>query len=134
MSKEYKCHKISEGYAEGEIVLSNDDLMFYLIEPDTGVVIEKAHDLNGKTIAKKIISFPSGKGSSVVQADGMFQLMKRDNAPLAMIVERPETVLVTSAILFEVPMVDKVDPEFYKNVKDGDTIIVDANNERITIK
>ena len=36
--------------------------------------------------------FPSGKGSSVVQADGLFQLMKNDNNPVGMIVERPETV------------------------------------------
>lgn len=134
MSKSYKCHKISDGYAEGEIILSKDDLMFYLINPDTGEVIEKAHDLYGKLIAKKILSFPSGKGSSVVQADGIFQLMKRDNQPLAMIVERPETVLVTSAILFEIPMVDKVDPAFYEDIKDGDKIIVDADNEVITIK
>lgn len=134
MSKTYKCHKISDGCAEGEIILSKDDLMFYLINPDTGEVIEKAHDLCGKSIAKKILSFPSGKGSSVVQADGIFQLMKRDNQPLAMIVERPETVLVTSAILFEIPMVDKVDPAFYEDIKDGDKIIVDADNETITIK
>lgn len=134
MSKVYKCHKISEGRAEGKIIISKDDVMFYLIEPDTGKVIEPAHDLCGKIIAKKILMFPSGKGSSVVQADGLFQLMKHNNQPLAMIVERAETVLVTSAILFEVPMVDQVDPEFYKDIKDGDMVIVDADKEEITIK
>ena len=50
-----------------------------------------------------------------------------------MIVEYPETVLVTSAIVFEIPLVDKVDPQFYKDIKEGDKIIIDATNEEITI-
>ncbi|WP_138160595.1 aconitase X swivel domain-containing protein [Peptoniphilus catoniae] len=133
MSKLFKCHKISEGSVEAEVIFSKDDIMFYLIDPETGTVLEKAHDLEGKVIANKILAFPSGKGSSVVQADGLFQLMKRNNQPAGMIVEHPETVLVSSAIIFEVPMVDKVDPEFYETVKDGDKIRLDATNEEITI-
>ena len=41
--------------------------------------------------------------------------------------------LVTSAIVFEIPMVDKVEPEFYKDIKEGDRIKLDATNEEITI-
>jgi predicted aconitase with swiveling domain len=37
----FTCHKISEGFAEGEVLISTDDIMFYLIDPQTGVVIEK---------------------------------------------------------------------------------------------
>ncbi|MDO5041769.1 MAG: DUF126 domain-containing protein, partial [Peptoniphilus sp.] len=84
MSKVYKCHRISEGVAEAEVIVSKDDIMFYLIDPETGKVLERAHDLEGKIIAKKVLVFPSGKGSSVVQADGLFQLMKRDNQPAAL--------------------------------------------------
>ena len=53
--------------------------------------------------------------------------------PAAMIIEYPETVLVSSAIIMEVPMVDKVDPEFYKEVRDGDMIRIDADNQIIEI-
>lgn len=131
--KKFSCHKISEGVAEGEVIVSKDDVMFYLIEPDTGKVIEPAHDLEGKSISQKILIFPSGKGSSVVQADGLYQLNQKDNSPKAMIIEYPETVLVSSAIIMEVPMVDRVDPEFYEVVKDGDRIKVDADNGIIEI-
>ncbi len=131
--KEFKCHKISEGVAEGEVIVSKDNIMFYLINPDTGEVIEPAHDLEGKSIANKIMVFPEGKGSSVVQADGLFQLTMKNNAPKGMIIQYPETVLVSSAIIFEIPMVDKVDPEFYEVVKEGDMIRIDADNELITI-
>lgn len=133
MGKQFKCHKISEGVAEAEVIISKDDIMFYLIEPETGKVVEPAHDLEGKIIANKILVFPMGKGSSVVQADGLYQLNQKDNAPKAMIIQYPETVLVSSAIIMEIPMVDKVDPEFYEVVKDGDRVRVDADNGIIEI-
>ncbi len=71
---------------------------------------ENAHDIEGRSVAKKILIFPGGKGSSVVQADGLYQLNMHGNMPSAMVVQYPETVLVSSAIIMEVPMVDKVDP------------------------
>lgn len=133
MSKKFSCHKISEGITEGEVVISKDDIMFYLIDPKTGTVIEPGHDLEGKSIAQKILIFPSGKGSSVVQADGIYQLNTRGNAPKAMIIQHPETVLVSSAIIMEIPMVDRVDPAFYETLKDGDVVRLDANNGIIEI-
>ena len=133
MGKKYQCHKISEGVVEGEALISKDDIMFYLIDPKTGVVIEPAHDLEGKSMAGKILIFPSGKGSSVVQADGLFQLNKEGNMPKAMIIQYPETVLVSSAIIMDIPMVDKVEADFYKEVKSGDRIRVNANEGTIEI-
>ena len=129
----FRCHKISEGVAEGEVILSQDDMMFYLVRPETGMVFEKSHSLEGKSVANKIVVFPSGKGSSVVQSDGLYQLKMKGNQPLAMIIQHPETVLVAGAIIMEIPMVDRVDPEFYTIVKDGDRIRVDADREGIEI-
>ena len=122
-----------EGYIEGEVIISQDDVMFYLIKPETGEVMEAEHDLEGKSIANKILIFPSGKGSSVVQADGLYQLKMKNNAPKGMILQRPETVLVASAIIMEIPMVDKVDEGFYKLIKNGDRIRLDATNGKIEI-
>lgn len=133
MGKKFSCHKISEGVAEAEVIISKDDIMFYLIDPETGKVMETAHDLEGKSIAKKVLIFPSGKGSSVVQADGLYQLNQRENAPKAMIIQHPETVLVSSAIIMKIPMVDKVEPDFYESVRDGDRVRVDADNGTIEI-
>lgn len=131
--KKYNCHKISEGCVEAEAIVSQDRIMFYLMNPETGEVIEKAHDLEGKTIAKKVLIFPGGKGSSVVQADGLYQLKLRQNMPAAMVVQFPETVLVSSAIIMEVPMVDKVDAAFYDAVKDGDMVRIDADHGTVEI-
>jgi len=133
MSRRFKCHKISEGVAEAEAIVSKDAIMFYLIDPETGVFIEPGHDLEGKSISRKIIIFPGGKGSSVVQADGLYQLNMHGNMPKGMIIQYPETVLISSAIIMEIPMVDKVEEEFYQVVKDGDRIIINADESYIEI-
>ncbi|MDR3280476.1 MAG: DUF126 domain-containing protein [Synergistaceae bacterium] len=129
----FSCHKISEGVGEGEVIISKDEIMFYLVRPETGEVIEKAHDIEGRSVSRKILIFPGGKGSSVVQSDGLYQLMMRKNQPAAMIIQHPETVLVAGAIIMEIPMVDRVDPKFYEAVKNGDRVRVDANSGTITI-
>ena len=133
MSKKYSCHKISEGKAQAEAVVSKDRVMFYLMRPEDGVVIEASHNLEGKSIAKKVMVFPGGKGSSVVQAEGMYQLNLHGNMPAAMIIQYPETVLVSSAIIMEIPMVDQVDPAFYETVQDGDTVVVNADEGYVEI-
>lgn len=133
MSKQFPCHKISDGCVEAEVLVSADSIMFYLFNPETGVMLEPGHSLEGRCISKKILIFPSGKGSSVVQADGLFQLMKHGHQPAGMIVKYPETVLVSSAILFEIPMVDKLDDDFYSTIKDGDRIRLDADSGVVTI-
>ncbi len=126
--REYVCHKISEGIATGEVLISKDDFCFYLVDPKTGIVIEKQHCLYGKCITGKVLVFPNGKGSSVVQADGMYQLQLAGTEPNPMIIKNPDTTLVASAIIMETPLVDRVEESFYKEIKDGDVVTVDAAN------
>jgi len=133
-SVSWECRKIAEGRAEGEVLISADAICFYLVEPETGVVIEKNHSLEGRSVADKILVMPSGKGSSVVQADGLYKLMKHNKAPKGMIVEFPDPVLVSSAIVMEIPTIMKVDKKFYETIRSGDYIQIDADRERVTIR
>lgn len=129
----YKCHKISEGKAQAEAIISADRIMFYQVRPEDGVMEEKNHVLEGRSIARKILLFPGGKGSSVVQQDGLYHLDRNHNMPAALIVQDPDPVLVAGAIIMELPMVDKVDPAFYEAVKDGDTVAVNADEGWVEI-
>ena len=115
-------------------MVSSDDLCFYLVDPRTGVIIEENHAAKGRSVSGKILVFPSGKGSSVVQADGIYQLQMHGNGPKAMIVRHPDTVLVASAIICGIPMVSKVEEEFYAELKDGDDLVVDADQGVVAIK
>ena len=129
----YKCHKISEGKAQAEAIISTDRIMFYQVRPEDGVMEEKNHMLEGRSIARKILLFPGGKGSSVVQQDGLYHLDRNHNMPAALIVQDPDPVLVAGAIIMELPMVDKVDPAFYEAVQDGDMVAVDADEGWVEI-
>lgn len=133
MSKEYACHRISDGQAEGEVLFSKDDFCFYLIDPKTGVVIEPQHCLYGKSIAGKVLVFPNGKGSSVVQADGMYQLKMTGMGPKALVIKNPDTTLVASAIATELVVVDRAEKAFYDEVKEGTLVKVDAVKGTISV-
>lgn len=133
MAKRFTCHKISEGKAQSDAIISKDRIMFYQVRPEDGMMEEKNHCLEGRIIAKKILVFPGGKGSSVVQQDGLYHLDRFHNMPAALIVQNPDPVLVAGAIIMEIPMVDRLSPEFYETVKDGDTVVVNADEGYVEI-
>jgi hypothetical protein len=128
-----KCHKIIGGYGEGEALVSHEPICFYLTDPKTGVVRERSHELAGKNIAGKVLVFPSGKASSVVQIDGLFKLASHNVAPKALIVKDVETVLVVSAFLVNVPLVDRLEKDPFEIIRTGDFVKVDAEKCRVTI-
>ena len=128
-----KCHKIMAGYGEGEALVSKEPICFYLTDPKTGRVIERGHELEGKTIANKVLVFSSGKASSVVQIDGLFKLALNNVAPKAMIAKDVETVLVVSAVIAKVALVDRLEKDPFSAIHTGDYVKVDADNGIVTV-
>ena len=131
---QFSCRPISEGIGEGEALLSKDALCFALCDAESGCVLEKGHDIDGQSVAGKVLVMPTGKGSSVVQADGLYRLITKNTAPAAVIIETPEPVLVSTIIAMEVPLVDTVDPAFYAAVEDGDLLFVDAVAGKLVLR
>jgi predicted aconitase with swiveling domain len=129
-----KCHKIIGGCGEGEALVSHEPICFYLTDPKTGEVREKGHELAGENLAGKVLVFPSGKASSVVQIDGLFKLASHNVAPKAMIVKDVETVLVVSAFMVKVPLVDRLERDPFEAIQTGDFVKVDAEKGTVTIK
>lgn len=129
----FKCHKIAGGSGEGKALISNDDICFYQAEPKTGILIEKNHALEGQSIANRVLIFPAGKGSSVVQGEGLHQLTQYGNAPKALIIQTPDTVLVAGAVIWSIPLVDQVEEEFYTQIENGAYVRVDADHSVITL-
>lgn len=129
----FSCREISAGIAEGEALISDDRILFYHADFASGTICESGHSLNGVCVKDKILIFPGGKGSSVVQMDGMYKLEKNHAAPRAFIVQEPDTVLVSCTIVMGVPMVDRAEKEFYSTVKNGDYIRVDTQKQTIEI-
>ena len=129
-----KCHKVIGGYGEGEALISHEPVCFYLTDPRTGIVREKDHELAGKNLAGKVLVFPSGKASSVVQIDGLFKLASHSVAPKALIVKDVETVLVVSAFMTKVPLVDRLEKDPFEVIHTGDFVRVDAEKGMVMVK
>jgi predicted aconitase with swiveling domain len=119
-----KGRKIFGGKTEGEALVSKEGISFYGgVDPDTGVVTEKGHPLEGQNITGKVLVFPVGKGSTVGSYT-IYRLKKNGKAPAAIINRECETVVAVGAIISEIPCVDQIDIE---KIKTGDKLKINAD-------
>jgi predicted aconitase with swiveling domain len=119
---------IFKGKAEGEALVTSMPISFYGgVDPNTGVVLEKGHELQGQSIAGKVLVFPQGKGSTVGSYT-LYRMKKNGTAPAAMINRETETIVAVGAIISEIPFVDKVD---VSQNQTGSKVTVD--NETVSI-
>lgn len=128
-----RCHKIVKGCGEGEALVSKDAICFYLTEPKTGVIRERHHQLEGKSVTGKVLVFSTGKASSAVQMDGLCKLKLNKTAPSAMIVADVEPVLVSAAALLNIPLVDRLETDPFQVIRTGDIVKVDAGKSIVTV-
>jgi predicted aconitase with swiveling domain len=133
LEESIRCHKVAKGFGQGEALVSKDTICFYLTDPKTGTVRERGHQLEGKTVTGKVLVFPSGKASSAVQMDGLVKLLLNNAAPSAMIVKDVEPVLVGSAVLTKIPLVDKLELDPFAAIHTGDFLKVDADKGVVTL-
>jgi predicted aconitase with swiveling domain len=118
---EMKGRTIYRGTAEGEALTTTQPISFYGgVDPNTGEVIEKGHELQGKTVKGKVLVFPNGKGSTVGSYT-LYRMKKNGTAPAGMVNSECETIVAVGAIISEIPCVDQVD---ITKIKTGDTVLI----------
>ena len=126
-----KGRMISPGKIESVAIVSKEAIGFYGgIDLKTGIVIEKGHPLEGRSVKDKILVFPCGKGSSV-GSYVIYGLKKNGVAPSGIINKETETIVATGVILAGIPCVDQIEIE---KIKDGDTVLLDADNSLVKIQ
>jgi len=119
---EMKGRIISRGKAEAEALTTTQPVSFYGgVDPNTGIVIEKGHELQGQSVKGKILVFPQGKGSTVGSYT-LYRMKKNATAPAGMINRECETIVAVGAIISEIPCVDKVD---ITKIKTGNRVRVE---------
>jgi len=129
---EIGCHKVSSGVARGPALVTKEPITFLgNVDPTTGVVVDPAHELFGRSVAGAVLIFPGGKGSTV-GSYVIYQLKKRDIAPAAMINIRSEPIVAVGAIISGIPLVDRV-PEEILQIDNDIMVEVDADRELIRI-
>lgn len=113
--------KIYPGLVEGEALVTSMGISFFGgVDPDTGVVVEKDHELEGQSIAGKVLVFPTGKGSTVGSYT-IYRLKHNGLAPAAVINVECETITAVGCIIAEIPCVDQVP---IQEIKTGAKVLV----------
>jgi len=100
--------KIYAGQVTGEALVTTMAISFYGgVDPDSGRVVEKGHELEGECVTGKILVFPTGKGSTVGSYI-LYRMKKNGTAPAAIINAECETITAVGCIIAEIPCVDQI--------------------------
>ncbi|MFX1576353.1 MAG: DUF126 domain-containing protein [Promethearchaeota archaeon] len=130
MSKTLEGRKIYPGTVSGEALVTSQGLSFYGgVDPETGKVVEKDHELEGQSITGKVLVFPRGKGSTV-GSYVLYQLAKTGKGPAAIINQETEAIVAVGCIISEIPAVDKIPID---KINTGQKLRVDATNGLVEI-
>ena len=125
----FQGRSIFQGSTRGEALVSSQAISFYGgIDPETGVIVEGGHALEGECISGKVLVFPTGKGSTVGSYT-LYRLKHNGLAPLAILNAECETITAVGCIIAEIPCVDRLPIDKFTT---GD--ILDIQGDRVTIE
>jgi hypothetical protein len=117
---------ISGGKGSGVLLVSPEPISFLSgVDPETGIVVEKGHPLEGRSIAGTVLAFPYGKGSTV-GSYVMYALSRNGHAPAAIVNTEAESIIATGAIIGNIPMIDRPDVPLTR-LKTGTRASVDGD-------
>ena len=114
------------GAARGLTLVSTEPLSFWGgIDPATGEIIDRRHELSGQIVTGRIFVFPNGKGSSTASGT-LLECIHKGTAPAAIVNSSVDTVLALGSIVADelygkcVPIMLVSDEDFEK-LPDGTT-------------
>ncbi len=115
------------GSVDGEALVTKQSwATFMAADIYTGEVTEHGHELRGKSVAGKILVFPTGKGSSGWSM-GAQALRFAGKAPLALVIREVNTQIALGAVVMRVPAVCNLDEDPTEVIATGDWVKVDAD-------
>jgi hypothetical protein len=119
---------VKQGVAEGVALVSPAPIGFLGgVDPDSGVLIEPGHPLEGQCVTGRVLVFPTGKGSTVGSYT-LYRMARGGTAPAAIVNAESEAIVAVGAIVSDIPMVDQVQINQFKT---GDRVQIDGRRIRI---
>ena len=129
-----KGHRVVKGKAEGEALVSHEPISFVVgVNSETGVVVEKNHELEGVSFAGKILVFPVAKGSTGASFI-LYDTVVSKTAPKGIIDLRADPVLAAGAIIGDIPYIDRLDGNPVELIKTGDYVEMDADQGIVKVR
>ncbi|MDH5811356.1 MAG: DUF126 domain-containing protein [Candidatus Methanomethylicaceae archaeon] len=130
----YRGRGVAKFVGKGEALVSRQGISFFGgVDPTTGLIREKGHDLCGQDVTGKVLVFPKGKGSTV-GSYVLYQLKKNGHAPAGIINVETEAIIATGCILAEIPLVDKLEVDPISAISTGDYVVVDGKEGRVVVR
>ncbi len=125
--------KVTGGVAEGEALVSKQAVSFTGgLDPSTGTLVEKGHDLMNRNIKDKVLVFPRGKGSSYFSHVAQLCRLAGNN-PKAMVVKDIDPRTALAAVVMHIPVVSDLERDPTELIATGDRVKVDGDNGLIEI-
>ena len=129
-----KGHFLVAGRVMAKALVTSEPVSFLGgVDPATGRVIEKNHELEGRSLRGKIFVFPMGKGSTVGSYT-IYSMAKNGVAPAAIINTRTEPIIAAGCVLAGIPLVDRLERDPIKAIRNGDYVIVDSASGIVTVR
>jgi predicted aconitase with swiveling domain len=117
--------------ASGPALVSDVDLSLSLIEPETGIIAQPGHPLRGESVSGRVLIFPTGSGSS----SGSYRLLSLSEygtAPVAIVNDQANAVVVAGAVLAGIPLVHRLSRPV-QDIRTGAFVLVDAVNGLVIV-
>lgn len=123
----YRGAGVVDGVAEGEAVVTADGIAFNLgVDMATGVVMERGHALEGRSLAGKVLVCRTAKGSGGGPY-GLYELVTHGRGPAAIVAVRANALLASGAAMAEIPLVHRLEVDPAATFRDGDRLRVDGD-------
>ena len=125
---ELRGRSIFGGKARGRALVSQEAVSFFGgVNPDTGVIEEEGHPLQGRSVSGKVLVFPRGKGSTVGSYT-LYRMKKAGTAPIAILNRECETIVAVGVIIAEIPCVDRIEID---KIPDEAVLFVDGDAGKV---
>ena len=129
MVRTFQGRALVAGSAEGTAIVSSQPISFWGgVNPSTGEIIDRRHELSGANIAGRVFVFPHGKGSSTASAI-FLEAVRAGTAPAAIINYKVAPMIALGAIIAEelyrrtIPII-VLDQHEYEAIEEGDYLTI----------
>jgi predicted aconitase with swiveling domain len=121
------------GLVEGEALVSPEGFSArYDLDRATGVISRESHPLYGRSIAGKVFVCPLAKGGFATSW-ALLDLKSRGLAPVAILFNWANPVMVQGAVLAGVALMDQLAPDPLAVIETGDRVRVDPKAARVEV-
>jgi len=124
---------VMSGKVVGEALVCPDSIQGWLGLSTDGVIIEKGHPEEGKSIDNKILVVPGSKGSTGWSAH-FVEASLEGHVPMGWVVTKVDTKCASAIVALEIPAaVDFPEDDPCKYIKTGDLLELDGDTGLVKV-